>query len=137
MNQYALITTLVGAIVLAFVFRFIAQRLKLSPIVGNLIAGIAIGRTPAIAADIGLALELSEIGVMCGVGCRGNASSGHCAGLIPSLRAQVLVCSTLSISFRRAVVSARAYAPSCARPATRAMMWRSAMSASPTSGATT
>jgi monovalent cation:H+ antiporter-2, CPA2 family len=73
MNQYALITTLVGAIVLAFVFGFIAQRLKLSPIVGYLIAGIAIGRTPAISADLGLALQLSEIGVillMFGVGLK-------------------------------------------------------------------
>ena len=43
MDQYALITTLVGAIVLAFVFGFVAQRLKLSPIVGYLIAGVAVG----------------------------------------------------------------------------------------------
>ena len=73
MDQYALITTLVGAIVLAFVFGFVALRLKLSPIVGYLIAGIAIGRTPALTADLGLALQLSEIGVillMFGVGLK-------------------------------------------------------------------
>lgn len=73
MNQYALITTLVGAIVLAFVFGFAAQRLRLSPIVGYLVAGIAIGRTPALTADLDLAMQLSEIGVillMFGVGLK-------------------------------------------------------------------
>ena len=42
-DKYALITTLVAAIVLAFVFGFIASRLRLSPIVGYLVAGLAVG----------------------------------------------------------------------------------------------
>lgn len=74
MNQHALITTLVGAIVLAFVFGFAAQRLKLSPIVGYLLAGVAVGPyTPGFEADLDLALQLSEIGVillMFGVGLK-------------------------------------------------------------------
>ena len=35
-DKYALISTLVAAIVLAFVFGFIASRIRLSPIVGYL-----------------------------------------------------------------------------------------------------
>jgi CPA2 family monovalent cation:H+ antiporter-2 len=72
--KYALITTLVAAIVLAFVFGFIAQRLRLSPIVGYLLAGLAVGpNTPGFAGNTEFALQLSEIGVillMFGVGLK-------------------------------------------------------------------
>jgi CPA2 family monovalent cation:H+ antiporter-2 len=74
MEEQGLITTLVGAIVLAFVFGFIAQRLKLSPLVGYLVAGIAAGpHSPGFTADVHLALQLSEVGVillMFGVGLK-------------------------------------------------------------------
>ncbi|HJS81031.1 MAG TPA: cation:proton antiporter [Vitreimonas sp.] len=74
MEHNTLITTLVAAIVLAFVFGFLAQRLRLSPIVGYLLAGVAVGPyTPGFEADIDLALQLSEIGVillMFGVGLK-------------------------------------------------------------------
>ncbi|QRG07057.1 Kef family K(+) transporter [Xanthobacter dioxanivorans] len=67
-----LIATLVGAFVLAFVFGAIAQRLKLSPLVGYLIAGVMVGPfTPGFVADSHMAVELAEIGVillMFGVG---------------------------------------------------------------------
>lgn len=67
-----LITTIVDAFVLAFLFGAIAHRLRISPIVGYLLAGVAIGPfTPGLAADPRLAGELSEIGVillMFGVG---------------------------------------------------------------------
>ncbi|WP_300614659.1 YbaL family putative K(+) efflux transporter [Dokdonella sp.] len=67
-----LIATLVSAFVLAFVAGMLAQRLRLPPIVGYLLAGVAIGPfTPGIVADQALAPELSEIGVillMFGVG---------------------------------------------------------------------
>ena len=57
---------------LAFVFGMIAARLKLSPLVGYLIAGVMIGPfTPGFVADAHLAQELAEIGVillMFGVG---------------------------------------------------------------------
>jgi len=72
--KYALITTLVAAIVLAFVFGFLASRLRLSPIVGYLVAGLAVGPyTPGFTGDVELALQLSEIGVillMFGVGLK-------------------------------------------------------------------
>ena len=73
-GKYALITTLVAAIVLAFVFGFIAQRLRLSPIVGYLLAGLAVGpNTPGFVGNSEFALQLSEIGVillMFGVGLK-------------------------------------------------------------------
>jgi CPA2 family monovalent cation:H+ antiporter-2 len=67
-----LIATIVGGIVLAFVLGALANRLKLSPIIGYLLAGVAIGpATPGFIADQSLASELAEIGVillMFGVG---------------------------------------------------------------------
>lgn len=73
-DKYALITTLVAAIVLAFMLGFAAQRLRLSPIVGYLLAGVAVGPySPGFTADVELALQLSEIGVillMFGVGLK-------------------------------------------------------------------
>jgi CPA2 family monovalent cation:H+ antiporter-2 len=67
-----LIATLAAALVLAYVAGMLALRLRLSPIVGYLVAGIAIGPfTPGFVGDQALAPELSEIGVillMFGVG---------------------------------------------------------------------
>jgi len=67
-----LISTIVAALVLAFVFGAIANRLRLPPLVGYLVAGILVGPyTPGFVADESLAHELSEIGVillMFGVG---------------------------------------------------------------------
>lgn len=78
-DKYALISTLVAAIVLAFVFGFIASRLRLSPIVGYLLAGLAVGPyTPGFTANTELALQLSEIGVillMFGVGLKISIAS--------------------------------------------------------------
>jgi CPA2 family monovalent cation:H+ antiporter-2 len=74
MESHSLVSTLVAAIVLAFIFGFLAQRLRLSPIVGYLVAGIAVGPyTPGFVADTDFALQLSEIGVillMFGVGLK-------------------------------------------------------------------
>ncbi|MDD3838493.1 MAG: cation:proton antiporter, partial [Phenylobacterium sp.] len=67
-----LITTLVGGFVLAFIFGMLANRLKLSPLVGYLLAGVAVGPfTPGYVADTELAPQLAEIWVillMFGVG---------------------------------------------------------------------
>jgi CPA2 family monovalent cation:H+ antiporter-2 len=74
MEQHAppLIATIVLGIGLAFVFGTIANRLRVSPLVGYLLAGVAIGPfTPGFVADQNLALQLAEIGVillMFGVG---------------------------------------------------------------------
>ncbi len=67
-----LIGTIVAGLVVAFIMGAIAHRIKLSPLVGYLIAGILVGPfTPGFVADAGLANELAEIGVillMFGVG---------------------------------------------------------------------
>ncbi len=67
-----LISTIVIGLVLAFVFGAVAQRLRASPLVGYLVAGIAVGpTTPGFVADQSLANQLAEIGVillMFGVG---------------------------------------------------------------------
>src|SRR5262245_11465023 len=71
-HDTALITTIAGAFVSAWVMGSLAQRAGLSPIVGYLLAGIAIGpHTPGFGADAALAAQLAEIGVvllMFGVG---------------------------------------------------------------------
>jgi monovalent cation:H+ antiporter-2, CPA2 family len=71
-HETPLITTIVAALGLAFLFGAIAQRLRVSPLVGYLLAGIAIGPfTPGFVANGELAGELAEIGVillMFGVG---------------------------------------------------------------------
>ncbi len=57
---------------LAFVFGALAHRVRVSPLVGYLLAGVAVGPfTPGYVADQSLASELAEIGVillMFGVG---------------------------------------------------------------------
>ena len=67
-----LITTIVGGLVLAFLFGMLANRLRISPLVGYLLAGVLAGPfTPGFVADTNLAPELAELGVillMFGVG---------------------------------------------------------------------
>jgi monovalent cation:H+ antiporter-2, CPA2 family len=67
-----LIAMLCMGFVLAFAFGMVAQRLRLSPIVGYLLAGVLVGpHTPGFVGDQALAAELAEIGVillMFGVG---------------------------------------------------------------------
>ncbi|HET7923626.1 MAG TPA: YbaL family putative K(+) efflux transporter [Rhodanobacteraceae bacterium] len=67
-----LIATIVFALVLAYAAGALALKLRLAPIVGYLLAGVAVGPfTPGFVADQSLAAELSEIGVillMFGVG---------------------------------------------------------------------
>ncbi|NUU00273.1 YbaL family putative K(+) efflux transporter [Herbaspirillum robiniae] len=67
-----LIATIVGGLVLAFIFGTLANRFKMPPLIGYLVAGIAIGPfTPGFVGDADLAQELAEIGVillMFGVG---------------------------------------------------------------------
>ncbi|AMA64943.1 Inner membrane protein YbaL [Candidatus Arsenophonus lipoptenae] len=68
----SLITTIVGGLTLAYLFGMIAQRLRVSPLIGYLLAGVIIGPfTPGFVANTNLASELAEIGVillMFGVG---------------------------------------------------------------------
>src|SRR3954467_13388923 len=72
MHDLPLITTIAAAFTAAWVLGLVTQWLRLSPIVGYLLAGIAIGpHTPGFVGDVHLAAQLAEIGVillMFGVG---------------------------------------------------------------------
>lgn len=72
MHNIDLILTLTGGLAAALVMGYITFRLRLSPIVGYLLAGIAVGpSTPGFHADQDLANQLAEVGVillMFGVG---------------------------------------------------------------------
>src|SRR4028118_523830 len=71
-HHTSLIATIVAGLGLAFVFGALAQKLRLSPLIGYLVAGVLIGPfTPGYVADLELAPQLAEIGVillMFGVG---------------------------------------------------------------------
>ncbi len=60
-----LITTIAAALGLALVLGFLATRARIPPLVGYLLAGVVIGpATPGFVADVELAGQLAEIGVM-------------------------------------------------------------------------
>ena len=64
-HELTLITTVAAGFGLALVFGVLAERLRLPALVGYLLAGIAIGpATPGFVADIAIASQLAEIGVM-------------------------------------------------------------------------
>jgi CPA2 family monovalent cation:H+ antiporter-2 len=71
-HDISLITTVAFSLTAALVFGLLAKRFGLSPIVGYLIAGMAVGpHTPGFVGDIELGKQLAEIGVillMFGVG---------------------------------------------------------------------
>lgn len=72
MHELPLISTIAAAFTAAWVLGLVTQWLRLSPIIGYLLAGIAIGPfTPGFAADEAMAMQLAELGVillMFGVG---------------------------------------------------------------------
>ena len=71
-HETALVATVAAGLGLAFVFGFLAARLRVPPLVGYLLAGVAVGPfSPGFVADTNLAGQLAEIGVillMFGVG---------------------------------------------------------------------
>ncbi|MFN5567609.1 MAG: YbaL family putative K(+) efflux transporter [Bradyrhizobium sp.] len=71
-HETPLIATIVAGLGLAFVFGALAQRFRFPPLVGYLLAGVAVGPfTPGFVADQALATELAELGIillMFGVG---------------------------------------------------------------------
>ncbi len=71
-SKTGLITTIITGFALAYLLGMIAQKLKISPLVGYLFAGVLIGPfTPGFVANTNLANQLAEIGVillMFGVG---------------------------------------------------------------------
>lgn len=64
-HNLSLITTIAAALGFGLIFGMIALKLRLPALVGYLAAGVLIGpATPGFVADVGLAGQLSEIGVM-------------------------------------------------------------------------
>lgn len=64
-HDVSLITTIAAAFGLAMALGLLAARLKIPPLVGYLLAGIALGpATPGFVADMALSAQLAEIGVM-------------------------------------------------------------------------
>jgi CPA2 family monovalent cation:H+ antiporter-2 len=64
-HELSLITTIAAALGFGLLFGMLAVRLKLPALVGYLAAGIVIGpATPGFVADVSLASQLAEIGVM-------------------------------------------------------------------------
>jgi K+:H+ antiporter len=99
-----LISTLAVGLVLAFGFGLVAQRLRLPPLIGYLLAGIAIGPfTPGFVADQSVANQLAEIGVillMFGVGLHFSLEDllSVRAIAIPGALAQALVATPLGMA---------------------------------------
>ncbi|MBL8666897.1 MAG: Kef family K(+) transporter [Rhodospirillales bacterium] len=64
-HSTSLITTVAAGFGLALIFGFAAERLRIPALVGYLLAGILLGpATPGMVADVDIASQLSEIGVM-------------------------------------------------------------------------
>lgn len=102
-HEVNLISTIAAAFGLAMVFGFVAARLNLPPLVGYLLAGIVIGpNTRGFVADVALAGQLAEIGVMLlmfGVGLHFSlddlASVRRIA--LPGAVVQILVATALGV----------------------------------------
>jgi CPA2 family monovalent cation:H+ antiporter-2 len=96
-----LILTLTGALTAAVVLGFITEKLRLSPIVGYLLAGIVVGPfTPGIVVNHQIASESAEIGVvllMFGVGIHFHLKDLFAVRYIalPGALAQILVATGL------------------------------------------
>ncbi|MBB3146604.1 CPA2 family monovalent cation:H+ antiporter-2 [Phyllobacterium trifolii] len=100
-HETPLIATIVIGLVLAFIFGAIANRLRIPPLVGYLVAGVLAGsHTPGFVADQELASELAEIGVillMFGVGLHFSLKDllSVRAIAIPGAIVQILVATLL------------------------------------------
>jgi predicted Kef-type K+ transport protein len=106
-HSTSLIATIVVGLVLAFGFGFAARRLHLPPWVGYLLAGIAIGPfTPGFVADISLAGQLAEIGVillMFGIGLHFSVKDLlevyqiAVPGALAQIAASMAVCAAMAV----------------------------------------
>ncbi len=100
-HEMSLITTVAMGLVLAFAFGFAASRLRLPPLVGYLLAGVALGPyTPGLEGDLDMAGQLAEIGVsllMFGVGLHFSAADLMAVRRIAILGAvvQILVATAI------------------------------------------
>src|SRR3954467_10157754 len=106
-HDTALIATVAVGIVVAFVFGLIAARVGLPPIVGYLLAGVAVGPfTPGYVADAGLASQLAELGVillMFGVGLHFSLSDLIAVRrvVVPGALLQIAITGSIGIAVGR------------------------------------
>ncbi|MCL4235126.1 MAG: cation:proton antiporter [Deltaproteobacteria bacterium] len=74
MHEFGVLMTFAGGLVAALILGYLAHRARLSPIVGYLLAGVAVGPfTPGYVADRAVAEQFAEIGVILllfGIGLR-------------------------------------------------------------------
>jgi CPA2 family monovalent cation:H+ antiporter-2 len=102
-HETSLIATIAVSLAFAFIGGFIAVRLRLPPMVGYLLAGIAVGPfTPGFVADTQIAPELAEIGVillMFGVGMHFSIKDLLAVRsiAIPGAVIQILVATVLGV----------------------------------------
>ena len=102
-HQAPLISTVVIGLVLAFAFGALAHRVRISPLVGYLLAGVVIGPfTPGFIADQGIANQLAELGVillMFGVGLQFSMHEllSVRAIAVPGVIAQIAIATLLGM----------------------------------------
>ncbi|HKE45364.1 MAG TPA: YbaL family putative K(+) efflux transporter [Steroidobacteraceae bacterium] len=100
-HHVPLIATIAVGLAVAFLLGFLASRLRLPPIIGYLLAGIVVGPfTPGFVADMNLAPQLAELGVillMFGVGMHFSIADLLAVRRIalPGAIAQILVATVL------------------------------------------
>ncbi len=108
MPHFDLIVTLTGGLAAALVLGYLTNRVGLSPIVGYLLAGIAVGpHTPGFVADAQMAEQLAEIGVillMFGVGLHLHPDELLAVRrvAVPGAIGQSLIATALGIAVARA-----------------------------------
>ena len=102
-HEIALISTIAVGLVYALIAGYIASRLHLPPLVGYLLAGIAVGPfTPGFVADAKLAPQLAEIGVillMFGVGLHFSVRDLLAVRRVALPGALVQVVGTVALSY--------------------------------------
>lgn len=109
MPHTPLIATVVAGICLAFVLGTLANRLRLSPLVGYLAAGILIGPfTPGFVADQALARQLAELGVillMFGIGLHFSLDNllSVKAIALPGAFGQIALVTVLGLTLTQAI----------------------------------
>src|ERR1044071_8893135 len=102
-HKIELILTLTGGLTAALALGFITQKLRLSPIVGYLLAGVLVGPfTPGFVADARIAEQLAELGVillMFGVGLHFHLSDLLAVRkvAIPGALAQIAAATALGV----------------------------------------
>jgi CPA2 family monovalent cation:H+ antiporter-2 len=107
-HDVSLIATIAMGFVLAFCFGYLAIRLQLPPLVGYLVAGVALGSsTPGFVADAAIAGQLAEVGVillMFGVGLHFSAADLMAVRsiAIPGAIGQIIIATAMGIGLAAA-----------------------------------